>query len=217
MKKYDAVLFDLDGTLSQSHPGIFSCIRKSLEEMHWPMPSLDEMNCFIGPPLSYSYTKFCGMTMEQAEEAIERYRHHYRKGGIFECNIYEGVYPLLKKLKKAGVRMAIVTAKPGTMSVRIMEHFGFNEYIEFLSANTEDEKGTGKVQLIQAALDAMQVAPEKALMVGDTHFDCEGAKLAGVDFLGVLYGYETEEQLLKAGAEKLAKNPMDIEKWVLKD
>lgn len=212
---YDAVLFDLDGTLTESHPGILSCVKLALQEMGKPVPSPDQLRKFIGPPLAYSFTQFCGMTMKEAEEGIERYRFHYNRGGIFECSVYEGIFPLLKELKERGVKLAVATAKPESMAMRVLEHFGLSAYMDCISANQEDEKGTGKVQLIEAALRELEVSPEKAVMVGDTRFDCEGARLAGVDFAGALYGYGGEEELEKAGAVKLAASPGELRRFLL--
>ena len=202
---YDAVLFDLDGTLTESHPGILSCVKLALQEMGKPIPRPEQLRKFIGPPLAYSFTQFCGMTMKEAEEGIERYRLHYNREGIFECSVYEGIFPLLEELKARGVKLAVATAKPGSMARRVLEHF----------ANQEDEKGTGKVQLIEAALQELRVPRERAVMIGDTRFDCEGAQLAGTDFIGALYGYGGEEELKKAGAVKLAVSPDDLRKFLL--
>lgn len=212
---YDAVLFDLDGTLTESHPGILSCVKLALQEMGKPIPRLEQLRKFIGPPLAYSFTQFCGMTMKEAEEGIERYRLHYNREGIFECSVYEGIFPLLEELKARGVKLAVATAKPGSMARRVLEHFGLFAYMDCLSANQEDEKGTGKVQLIEAALQELRVPRERAVMIGDTRFDCEGAQLAGTDFIGALYGYGGEEELKKAGAVKLAVSPDDLRKFLL--
>ena len=212
--RYEAVLFDLDGTLTQSHPGILECVKRGLVEMGKPVPPPEILRKFIGPPLAYSFTTFCGMTMREAEEGIERYRLHYNRDGIFECTVYEGIFPLLEELKKRNVKLAVATAKPGSMAKRVLEHFGFMPYLNCISANQEDEKGAGKVQLIQKALKEMGVSPEKAVMVGDTRFDCEGALLAQVDFIGALYGYGGEEELRKAGAKKLAADPEEIAKFL---
>lgn len=215
-RRFVAALFDLDGTLTQSHPGILSCIEKALREMGKEVPPKEKMHMFIGPPLAYSFTHFCGMSMREAEEGIERYRRHYNQGGIFECSVYEEIFPLLKELKEAGVKLGVATAKPGSMASRVLDHFGLSSYMDCVSANTEDEKGTGKVQLIQAALQALHVTPEKAVMVGDTRFDCEGAALAGTAFIGVLYGYGGEEELRGAGASCLAASPRDLRKLLLR-
>ena len=108
--RFDAVLFDLDGTLTESHPGIMHCACLALGEMGLPIPDEATLRRFIGPPLWYSYTEFCGLTPEQAEEAIVRYRKHYRDGGFLECSVYPGILPLLDDLRAAGVKLAVATA-----------------------------------------------------------------------------------------------------------
>ena len=149
--RFDAVLFDLDGTLTESHPGIMHCASLALGEMGLPIPDEATLRRFIGPPLWYSYTEFCGLTPEQAEEAVVRYRKHYRDGGFLECSVYPGILPLLDDLRAAGVKLAVATAKPAKMAHAVCESFGILERVDFLSGNREDEKGMGKRGLIESA------------------------------------------------------------------
>lgn len=174
--RFSAVLFDLDGTLTESHPGILHCVRLSLEEMGLPIPPEDTLRRFIGPPLWYSYTTFCHLTSEQAEEAVERYRTHYRAGGYLECSVYPGILPLLEDLRAAGAKLAVATAKPAKMAHAVCESFGILSRVDFMSGNREDEKGMGKRGLIEAACTGLDVSPRQAVMIGDTRFDREGAR-----------------------------------------
>lgn len=203
--RFAAVLFDLDGTLTESHPGILHCVRLSLGEMGLPIPDEATLRRFIGPPLWYSYTAFCGLTPEQAEEAVARYRRHYRDGGFLECAVYPGMLPLLDDLRAAGVKLAVATAKPAKMARAVCEHFGILERVDFLSGNREDEKGMGKRGLIEAACAGLGVPPALAVMVGDTQYDLEGAREAGTAFLGAAYGYGAPGEL--SGEGSLGESP----------
>ncbi len=208
--RYQAVLFDLDGTLTCSHPGILQSVKLSLEEMGIPIPSGEVLRKFIGPPLAYSYTHFCGMSMEEAEEGIRRYRAHYNRDGIFNCTVYQGIIPLLEALQEAGVKLGVATAKPGSMAMRVLEHFGLLKFMDTVSPNQEDEKGTGKAHLILKALKDLGVSPENAVMIGDTRFDCQGALEAGTAFIGAAYGYGGIPELKEAGAQLLAASPQEL-------
>ena len=212
--RFAAVLFDLDGTLTESHPGILHCVRLSLEEMGLPIPDGETLRRFIGPPLWYSYTEFCGLTPEQAEEAVERYRKHYREGGFLECSVYPGILPLLDDLRAAGVKLAVATAKPAKMARAVCESFGILERVDFLSGNREDEKGMGKRGLIEAACAGLGVAPAQAVMIGDTKYDLEGAREAGAAFLGAAYGYGTAAELAGEGSLGAAASPDGLRSYL---
>ena len=205
--RFAAVLFDLDGTLTESHPGILHCVRLSLGEMGLPIPDEAVLRRFIGPPLWYSYTEFCGLTPEQADEGVARYRQHYRDGGFLECAVYPGMLPLLDDLRAAGVKLAVATAKPAKMARAVCEHFGILERVDFLSGNREDEKGMGKRGLIETACAGLGVSPALAVMVGDTKYDLEGAREAGAAFVGAAYGYGAPGELTGEGSLGEAASP----------
>ncbi len=211
---YDAVLFDLDGTLTESHPGILHCVRLSLEEMGFTPPAEEIMRRFIGPPLWYSYTNFCGLTPEQADEAVERYRAHYRKTGYLECAVYPGILPLLQDLQAAGAKVAVATAKPHSMAAAVCGHLGISPFVDFLIGNREDEKGIGKRWLVEAACRGVGVPPGRAVMIGDTRYDCAGALQAGAAFLGAGFGYGSEEELRQAGGERIAPTPQALRPYL---
>lgn len=212
--RFDAVLFDLDGTLTESHPGIMHCASLALGEMGLPIPDEATLRRFIGPPLWYSYTEFCGLTPEQAEEAVVRYRKHYRDGGFLECSVYPGILPLLDDLRAAGVKLAVATAKPAKMARAVCESFGILERVDFLSGNREDEKGMGKRGLIESACAGLGVPPECAVMIGDTKYDREGAREAGTAFLGAAYGYGAPGELTGEGSLGEAASPDGLRSYL---
>ena len=199
------VLFDLDGTLTQSEEGIWNCARHTLKTMGYPEPDGETLRKFIGPPLIWSFQTLIGMTETQAEEAQKIYRERYNTIGLFENRVYPGVRTMLRTLKKAGAHLGVVTGKPEGPTIRILEHFGILPLLETVHCATD--KSADKEQMIRTAL------PEEhgeAWMIGDRRFDMEGGKRAGIHTLGVTYGYGSEEELREAGAEALAKTPREI-------
>lgn len=199
------VLFDLDGTLTQSEEGIWNCARYALGKMGFPEPDAATLRKFIGPPLMWSFRNLVGMTEEQALQAQTVYRERYNTVGLFENRVYPGIRYALRCLKKAGIHMGVVTGKPEKPTKRILEHFGLAPYFESVLCATDNK--ADKEQMIR---DSLPEGFGEAWMVGDRKFDMEGGRLAGIHTLGVTYGYGSEEELLESGAEKLAHTPREI-------
>ena len=199
------VLFDLDGTLTQSEEGIWNSARYALKKMDWPEPDEATLRKFIGPPLIWSFRELCGMTEEQAIAAQTVYRERYNTIGLFENHVYPGIRYSLRCLKKAGAQLGVVTGKPENATRRILEHFGLSRFFETVVCATDNK--ADKELMIRKAL------PEdagEAWMVGDRKFDMEGGTRAGIHTLGVTYGYGSEQELTESGAEKLAHTPREI-------
>ena len=199
------VLFDLDGTLTQSEEGIWNCARHTLREMGRPEPDEATLRKFIGPPLMWSFQNLAGMTEEEALEAQVIYRKRYNTVGLFENRVYPGIRYALRCLRKAGFHLGIVTGKPEGPTVRILEHFGLAGFFESVICATDNK--ADKEEMIRKSL------PEgygEAWMVGDRKFDMEGGQRAGIHTLGVTYGYGSEEELTESGAERLARSPREI-------
>ena len=199
------ILFDLDGTLTQSEEGIWNCAKHAAKEMGFPEPDAATLRKFIGPPLLHSFRTYLGMTEEQAEEAQRIYRARYTTVGMYENRVYPGVRTMLRTLWQQGAKLGVVTGKPAYPTGKILEHFGFDRFLSAVVCASDAR--AEKVHLIREAL------PEdygEAWMVGDRCFDMEGGKAAGIHTLGVTYGYGTEQELLATGAEKIAHTPTEI-------
>lgn len=199
-----AVLFDLDGTLTDSAPGILGSLKKALAQMGFPEPAPDLLRRFIGPPMFGSLVSFCGMTPPEAEEAVRIYRGIYNRTGVYENEVYPGVPELLDRLRRSGARLAVATTKPAFATAKVLEHFGLSPRFDFVSAADESERESSKKGLILAALRGLDRPPERAVMVGDTKFDAAGARDAGTDFIGVLYGFGTREEMEREGGRRFA-------------
>ena len=198
---YDCVLFDLDGTLINSSPGIFACLEYALQKMGaQPLPP-EKKKEFIGPPLIDSFTKLCGFSREDALRAIDFYRERYSELGWRECSVYPGLANLMRSLHKNGARVCVASSKPDGFSRRIADHFGFARWLDVISAAPMDETvHVSKRELIQRALPGK---PVRAAMVGDRRYDMEGARQAGVDAVGVLWGFGDRHELEQSGAQCL--------------
>ncbi|MBQ4074488.1 MAG: dTMP kinase [Clostridia bacterium] len=189
---YNAVIFDLDGTLTDSQPGICACARYALEKMNAPIPGDDMLHRFVGPPLADSFMRFCGMNEEQAIQATAFYRERYIPIGWKENRVYPRIRALLHHLKAQGVYLAVATGKPQNISMEILKYFGLLPYFDQVAGPTMGELHANKADLIA------RVLPEgkKAVMVGDHPGDIQGAKDRGIDSIAVLYGYGENDEIL---------------------
>ena len=214
---YKIILFDLDGTITDSGPGILNSIIYSLNKMGFSIPDDDTLNKFIGPPLIASYAKYCGMTDEQTHEALALYREYFVDKGMFENSVYEGIEDVFRSLKADGCRLVVATAKPDEFTKKILDYFNLTDYFDLIAAATMDEKRNTKDAVIGWALDQLNITEEnksEVVMVGDRSQDISGAKMHGLNTIGVLYGYGSEKELSEAGADHLAKRPEDILKYL---
>lgn len=207
-------LFDLDGTLTESEEGITKSAAYALEKMGFPAMTQAELRKFIGPPLVDSFTRFCGMTPRQADEAVAHYRERYTAVGWKENIVYSGVPRLLRSLKQQGAYIALASSKPAPSCEKILKYFGLLPLFDKISATSFHEKDPGKAALISRALPEGADVRE-ACMVGDRLFDMQGAKAVGVTAVGAEYGYGSREELTQAGADITFENVADMTDWML--
>ncbi len=215
MKKYDYILFDFDGTLADSKPGIVKCIRYALEQKGIPYTDaiLDKM---VGPPFRVSMHDFLGLEMPMIEKLIGLYRGRYQDGGWADCKVYEGVEEMLSKLKEGGKHLAVATSKPIKFTDIMVDGLGLRKYFDFVGGASSDASKEMKCDVIELALKGLQVEDKsRVLMVGDRLYDIVGAKTVGVDVAGILYGYGSREEFEEYKADYILKTPMDVVKLVL--
>lgn len=187
-KKYRAVLFDLDGTLLDTSRGILNCISYAEAVMPLPALSLERKRSFIGPPLLESFMREYSLDEEGAMRAATVYRDRYREKGMLEAEVYPDIPDLLASLKNAGYIMAVATLKLGDYADKVISSFGLSPYFHCVCGT--DEKGTvTKAEIINRCLERMGAAASEAVLIGDSSFDRNGARQAGVDFIGVSYGF----------------------------
>ena len=202
---WNTILFDLDGTLTDSQEGIINAISYALDYMGVHMER-GELVKFIGPPLMESLPEYCGFNLKQSEDAIERFREYYQARGWLENAPYPGVPALLRDLKAAGKELLVATSKPEAMAVQVLEHFGLAQYFERIcGAPSSAPDSTRKADVGRRALRGA-ADPSRAVMVGDRRHDVAGAKENGLPCIGVLYGYGGREELEAAGAAVIAED-----------
>ena len=201
--KYDAVILDLDGTLTESEPGITKSVQYALEKMNRPPLGQAALRRFIGPPLMESFMGIAGLGEEDAVRAVEIYRERFSSVGWRENSVYPGIAPLLRSLKKNGAYVAVATGKPLDFSRRILDYFGLSPFVDRLEAVSLSDRHADKPALVRRALPA---SFRRACMVGDRAGDMEGAAANGIDGVGALYGYGSREELVNAGAAHIAES-----------
>lgn len=202
---YNVILFDLDGTLTDPGVGITNSVAFALQKYHINVEDRTLLYPFIGPPLTESFQRFYGFSKTQAVQAVEYYREYFSDHGIFENEVYLGIEDLLHSLKKAGKTLAVATSKPEVFAKRILEHFRLSDYFTYVAGSNLDGSRTAKYEVIEYALSCLGHSKrDDVLMIGDREHDMIGAAKAGIDSLGVLYGYGSLDELTSAGAGMLA-------------
>ncbi len=197
-----AILFDLDGTLTDSGEGIINCATLALKHFGLPVPSREEMGVFVGPPLDKTFIQF-GVPAEKAQEAIDVFRSRYVVVGKFENKPYPGIHQLLDTLKKQGHRLFVATSKPEVTALEVLEKYELTPYFEQIVGATLDGTRSHKADVIAYLLNKIG-NPEQMLMVGDTEFDVLGAAAHNIPTIGVAWGYGKVSAMEKAGAIAIA-------------
>ena len=209
--RYDTVLFDLDGTLTDPGEGITNSVAYALRQFGIENTDRTQLYKFIGPPLKESFIKYYGFSDQQAEEAVAQYRVYFAPKGLFENKVYPGVPQLLAQLRAKGYKLLLATSKPEGFPVQSLEHFGLLEYFDVAAGATMDGSRVAKADVIAYALQKAGVTDRtRAVMVGDRLHDVEGAKAQGLACIGVLYGYGDAAELTAAGAAHLAATPAEV-------
>ena len=196
---YTYAFFDLDGTVINSAPGILHSVQYALKKLGIDPPPMDELMGFIGPPLSYSFSRFFGMNAEDASRAVDAYRENYRAGGMLECELYPGIGELIRTLASRGVCVVLATCKPHTFANAILEHFELLPYFTLVSGPELDGTRGEKFEVIEHAIEQLQISDRsRILMIGDRDNDVQGAARCGIDSAGVLWGFGDTEELKDA-------------------
>ena len=213
---YDTILFDLDGTLTDSGLGITKAAQYALGQMGYEVPPRKSLFTFVGPPLHKSFQKYCGIDEAGAVEAVRQFRVYYNEmGGILENEVYAGIPEMLDALKKAGKRLVIATSKPQAPAERVMRHFGLDVYVPEIVGGADDTRNT-KGKVIAWALQELGIDPKTAIMVGDREHDVQGAAENGIGAIGITWGYGDRAELENAGAKVVFDTPEETVQYILR-
>lgn len=213
--KYKAVLFDLDGTLSESAPGIRYSLEETLKKMGQPVPDLSDYSVYVGPPLLNTLMNLCSMTKEEAEKATEIYRGIYNTVGKYKNKLYDGIEELLTALKDSDAKITVATSKYEPFAEDVIKIIGAYDYFDKICGSNLDGSRKDKKDIVEYARKELGLSEnDKMVLVGDTFYDTKGALAAGIDFIGVNYGYGNKALMVESGGKNFADTPMDILKFL---
>ena len=200
MSKYKYIIFDLDGTLSDSKEGITKSVQYALKKVGIIEDNLDNLSHFVGPPMVEEYMKSYGMSEEKAYETLDYYRERYVPTGIYETKIYPGVMEVLEAVRQNGLKIGMATSKPEGMAEDVAKYLKIFDYFDIICGADLHGPIQSKASVLNKLFDTSDFKKEESVLIGDTKFDVEGANEVGIDCLGVSWGTGTEEEMIGAGA-----------------
>jgi phosphoglycolate phosphatase len=194
---YTAVLFDLDGTIVDSAPGITATLAATFARMGLPVPTPAELLAFVGPPILDSFRDLAQMDEATARRALDIYRPLYRASGVYDATPYPGVERVLSVIAESDLPLSLATSKPETPARLVLEHFGFARYFDELTGASDDERRSAKADVVEEALRRLRsdgADLSRPVMVGDRSHDIHGAAAHGVPTIFVTWGYGAPEE-----------------------
>lgn len=210
---YDFILFDLDGTLINSEKGISRSLLYAFNKCN--ISYNGDLKKFIGPSFIHSFPAFLSTDETTTDKLITAYREDYSVNGVYECTLYRGVKDLLISLKNAGKKIILATTKPRRFAQIILKRKGIYKYFDFVAGSEPDGNITEKEDVLNHIFTSTSAVPQKAVLVGDTIYDCLGAKAIGIDCIGVTYGFGKKDELISKGAKFIVDSIKELEKLLL--
>ena len=209
------IFFDFDGTLVDTSEGIYHALDYAFEKMGLPLLSLPEKRKYIGPPLEASFMTFNGMSDTDADKATAFFREFYKEQGVKMHRVYDGVIDMLKAFKQRGKKLVIATSKPEPMAIYVMQVNGFLDLFDVVSGATFDGVRRTKEDVLKHAINLLKPTNlEECVLIGDSKSDAIGANFMGMDCVGVLYGFGTQEELEQNGVVSVVDTPEDLLKII---
>ncbi|MCR3759581.1 HAD family hydrolase [Clostridium felsineum] len=212
---YNYILFDLDGTLTDSAEGITKSVQYSLNKFNIKVDDISSLNKFVGPPLKASFMDYYDFDEDKANTAISYYREYFKAKGMFENRVYEGIETLLTALKAKGFHLVVATSKPTVFSEQILKHFKLKEYFDKIVGSSLDGSLSKKEDVINYALKSLNIDSSDAIMIGDREYDIIGAFKNNLPSIGVTYGFGSSEELKEAGADYIVNSVDELYKKIL--
>lgn len=214
---YDIILFDLDGTITDSKLGITKSVQYSLKYFGIVENDLNKLDKFVGPPLMESFQVYYKFDEIKATEAMMKYREYYKVKGIFENEVYQRIPELLEELIKSGKKLILATSKPTVFAEEILEYFDLYKYFSFVAGSNLDGTRVNKCEVIAFALKNCEWKNlDKIVMIGDRKHDIIGARQVGIASIGVLYGYGSREEMEEEAPTNIVESVEGLKKLLLK-
>lgn len=211
-----AVLLDLDGTLSDSKPGIAASFRYTVGQMGHDPEAAGDLTWAVGPPIAVSMRRLLEQYGDsRVDEAVAIYRVRYSEVGIYDCTVYPGVLGMLDALRDAGTTMYIATSKRRDFAERVIDHLSLRPYVKGVYGALPGGGLDEKYDLLAHILTTEGLSASDAVMVGDRLHDMHAAQRNDIHGIGVLWGYGGREELLRAGAAAIAAHPSEVARLVL--
>lgn len=210
----DYILFDLDGTVTNSQNGIKNSVEYALKYFNIEVEDRDDLNKYIGPPLRQSFMKYAGLSEEEAGIGMIKYREYYEPYGIFENELYEGITDVFNELKRKNKKIILATSKPWIYAEIILEHFDIKKYFDFVAGSELNGVRTDKSEVIKFAVNRFNIDTDRAIMIGDRKHDIIGGTKNQLKTIGVLYGFGSKAELENAGACYIAKDVKNINDFI---
>lgn len=204
------IIFDLDGTLTDSAEGVIRSAQHMQEKMGLSKWADEDLKFIVGPPLIKTFTEDFQMNQEDAQRALGFFRERYATVGLFENKVYDGIPEMLEELKKKGKCLAVATSKKEETAVRILKHFEIDGYFDIIGGDNREIGRDTKAKVIEYVLETLGAKKEDAIMVGDRKFDVEGAHLVGIPCIAVEFGYGDRAEFEAFGADYIAETPKAV-------
>lgn len=213
MKKYKNILFDLDGTITDSFEGVANSFIYGLKAFGVENVKKEELGFILGPPLRDAYMERFGFDEKTAVAAVEKYRERYRTKFLEENRLYDGIENLLSNLCHRGYKLFLATSKPEVFATQILSHFGISKYFTGIGAASLDKSRDNKESVLEYVFSEFKIDKNDSVLVGDRCFDLKGAEFVGIDAVGVLYGYGDIDELSAYPSVYLAKTVEELDKF----
>ncbi len=209
--RYNAVIFDFDGTICDTGEGILKSVKYALDAYGYDTPEdYNELTCFIGPPLLITFQEKYGADPTTADELVKKFRERYTNKGLLESKLYDGIKELLEALKKENIKIGIASSKPQDYIEALLDHFDVKKYFDSICGVSFTADCESKANIITRCVKELEVNGNEIIMVGDKKYDIEGAKANLIDSVGVMWGYGSKIEFVEAGAKFIADKIHDI-------
>ncbi|MCR5430633.1 MAG: HAD hydrolase-like protein [Eubacterium sp.] len=213
--KYKYVIFDLDGTLSDSKEGITKSVQYALEKVGIIEENLEDLEHFVGPPMVEQYIKTYGMSKDKAFETLGYYRERYTPIGIYETKTYPGVLETLIALKYNGIKIGMATSKPEEMAIEVAKFLKIEEYFDIICGADLKGPRQSKADVLNKLFEKSDFDKNESVLIGDTHYDIEGANKVGIDSIGIGWGMGTKAEMISEGAKEVIDTHEELIDYLL--